>query len=196
MSDAPEVPLVQLLPSFPGVVGVRGLELPASNPARADAGMSLLANSNDHANTNTGEDRTPPATSPAPSLPPPPPPPPLLPHLDDDETTSSCLFQFQAESGSSGCVGTADSLSTFSGGEGADTPPNRLAFRAPWATPPKAPRESNKVGGILSPPYIAAPRNGTGSSAHAATTPESDFALHDLGESFPLSPPTRWETAR
>ena len=111
------------------------------------------------------------------------------------------------ESGSSGCVGTADSLSTYSSGGGGDVTP-RLAFRAPWATPPKATLESNKVGGILSPPYSAAAANSrSGSTSNPITvttshygnqivTPESDFALHDLGESFPLSPPTRWETAR
>lgn len=84
---------------------------------------------------------------------------------------------------------TADSFDLLQDGDA--TP---LAFRAPWATPPKATLESNKLGGS-----ITSPQSVTSRQRHnlGVQSPESDFELHDLGESFPsLAPAVKWETAR
>ena len=125
---------------------------------------------------------------------------------------------------------------------GSSRQPTPLAFRAPWATPPKAPQESHKLS-VTSPPllppfappqpaptssFVPPTRNVASPPAvaldsicvrvgdpslkshsshipppppvrrhHEVRSPESDFELHDLGESFPSTPtPVKWDSAR
>lgn len=111
-----------------------------------------------------------------------------------------------------------DSSALFGGDSRQPTP---LAVRAPWATPPRAAHESHKLS-VTSPPLrntsalsnVAPPADfghnkvGGGGALRlqhpssppapgSATSPESDFELHDLGESFPSTPtPVKWDTAR
>ncbi len=127
--------------------------------------------------------------------------------------------------------------------------PTPLAYRAPWATPPKAAFEKLSVASPPLPPFTVTTASAASATAaqqqqgppparnasatvatvdsicasvgdallrhqqqqhtcgkrhplssfpgSSARSPESDFELHDLGESFPSTPtPVKWDTAR